>query len=321
MNALKFYAALAIVFISYLGCEQQMPVETEPQVQQIPVEGPGAFGISMLQGLSKLSGTKNETDNSVVLFDLGSIRGSTAFYFILNNVGRCPITDIALLVSDSTYSISPSRIDTLLPGDDIKMLPVIRVVAYHGTPMDGPGTRALLPRGENELTMTVSGTTKTRSGVDTTLYVSANLKLVALVMDFQIHSLLGGPYEVPNKTSSRTELEFPDGSFQNFSSMVQIDQVDSIVTLKNTGNVPLNCKIYESDNTKWNLYVTTMQDSLICIVEPGDSLLIPHKCISGYSHNMEHFFFIDGNHAACEAGKWPMGSDGIIRFSILQSVL
>jgi hypothetical protein len=167
--------------------------------------------------------------------------------FALNNVGRCPITDIALSVSDSTYSISPSRIDTLLPGNDIKMLPVIRVVAYHGTPMDGPGTRALLPRGENELTMTVSGTTKTRSGVDTTIYVSADLRLVALVMDFQIHSLLSGPYKIPNTISSRTEMKFPDTSYQNFSSTVHIDPMDTIITLNNTGNVPLNCKIYGSD--------------------------------------------------------------------------
>jgi hypothetical protein len=94
INAMKVYTILTIAGVSYFGCSRKMPVVTgpevqeipveEPEVQQIPEDGPGAFGISMLQGLSKLSGTKNKTDNSVVSFDLGSIGGSTAFYFIQN---------------------------------------------------------------------------------------------------------------------------------------------------------------------------------------------------------------------------------------------
>jgi hypothetical protein len=75
-----------------------------------------------------------------------------------------------------------------------------------------------------------------------------------------------------------------------------------------------------SDTKKWIQYMVTLQDSIICTVEPGDSLLIPQKCEMGYPHTMEHFYFIHGNHAACEAGKWPMGSDGIIRVSIIQQI-
>jgi len=306
---------LVLSFI-FAGCGSKAPLQTStPNENQTNFEGPGLFGVSLLKGLSKQSAKTAVLTSPVVSFDLGSIKGSTSFYFLLYNVGKNSITNITFTVDDSAFSIFPSKVDTLLPGNDVTILPIVKVVAYHGTPIDGAGTRPLMKKGSNDAVVTMRGSTKTSKGVDTTVILSAKLQLQALVMDLQISSCFGGPYKLPNTSTGRAELQFPDGNYYNFSSGIGINYQDSIVTLKNTGNVPLAYKIYKSDDLKWVGYTVTLQDSLKGTINAGDSLKIPHHYVPGIDNTLEHFFFIDGMNTAYDPKKLPVRADGVLYFS------
>jgi hypothetical protein len=321
--AFTFKLLSSTVLISSLilaGCDSNAPTQTSlpNDNEQTISKGPGSFGVSLLKGLSKQSAKTTVQTDPVVSFDLGCIKGSTAFYFIVFNVGKGPITNITFTVDDSSFSVFPSKIDTLIPGTDVNIVPIIKTVAFHGTPIEGAGNRPLMKQGLNDAMVTISGTTKTINGVDTTVTLSAKLQLTALVMDLQIRSSFGGPYKLPVVSTGRTELHFPDGNYYNFSSGLGLNYQDSIVTLKNTGNVVLSYKIYKSDDSKWNGYTVALQDSLIGTLKDGDSLIVPHKYIPGVDQTLEHFFFISGNNTTYDPKKLPVRDDGVIYFTTHQ---
>lgn len=54
-------------------------------------------------------------------FDLGDINSYTDLFFILNNVGDAPITQINVSVADSSFLVFPEEIDTLLSSRNIDL--------------------------------------------------------------------------------------------------------------------------------------------------------------------------------------------------------
>jgi hypothetical protein len=315
-----FRAIQGIVLLLVLaGCESTPPTQiSRPSEAPVYSGGPGSFGVCLLKGLSRKSAATMVRPGPVVSFDLGSIRGSTSFYFILSNIGKRPITGISLKVDDPAFSVFPASIDTLLPGSDLSVLPVIKVVVYHGTPIEGPGFRPLMKKGLNDVTVTVEGTTTTLQEKDTAIALSANLRLFALIMDLEVSSGSGGPYRLPITSTARGELHFPDSNYYNFSSGLKIDYSDSVFILKNTGNVELSYKIYKSDDLKWNGYMVTLQDSVKGVIDTGCSIAIPFRYIPGIDNTLEHFFFIDGHNTVYDHRKLPVQGDGILYFSTIQ---
>ena len=106
-----------ILTILVVECNRTTPVSPNQTITLTP--GPGAFGLGYMKGLSKSTANAAVKSGANVNFDLGSIKGSTAFYFLLYNIGSTPITNVTLSIADTPFAVYPSAMDTLIPGGDV----------------------------------------------------------------------------------------------------------------------------------------------------------------------------------------------------------
>lgn len=311
--------SLAVILAALVaGCNRTTPVSPNETITLTP--NPGAFGLRYMKGLSKSVAAATVQNGANVNFNLGSIKGSTAFYFLLYNIGYSPITNVSLSLDDSAFTVYPSAIDTLIPGGDVGMLPVVKVNAFHGTPLDGIGNRPLMNKGLNTATLRISGTTRTARGKDTAVTLSAILDLQALVMDFKLFGRTGSvDFTNPTLRSIAgilSSIHLPDSTIvsswdeffpANYNYSVSLDMAscynnnfrDTGIKLSNTGNVDIHVFLYISGQT-W---------SLDTVVPVGDSILIA---------NPNATYVIDGNHTVTNPNKFSLQNDGryYFKFSI-----
>ena len=301
-----------ILTILVVECNRTTPVSPNQTITLTP--GPGAFGLGYMKGLSKSTANAAVKSGANVNFDLGSIKGSTAFYFLLYNIGNTPITDVTLSVDGSDFTVYPSGMDTLIPGGDVGMLPVVKVNAFHGTPLDGTGYRPLMKKGLNTATLRISGATKTVKGKDTTITLSAILDLQALVMDFKLFGRTGsvnfgnpwgrsmGNINLPDSTSLTTWNDYYPANFiynpdPTYAPGCYSDNYrDTSINLSNTGNVAMHVYLYNSGKA-WGLDT---------VVPAGDSILIA---------NPNAYYVIDGDHTIADPRKFALQNDGRFYFN------
>jgi hypothetical protein len=314
----KCVCLLAGMFLiaGFVGCSKESPVQTQPTEKNLSsTQGPGGFGISYMKGLAKLRKTSKVQSGENVNFNLGSIKGSTAFYFLLYNVGKSLITNVTLTVSDSSFSVYPAAMDTLATGTDIGMLPVVKVNAIHGTSFDGVGYRSIMKQGANSAVVRIQGTTKTSHGVDTVVALSVGLNLQALVMDFKFYGPGGDVnFEIPKMSlmgrflyDSAISVAMPAtwvGYYpENFKFVLNSgsrgcynnDIRDTAMKIRNTGNVPLGITQFPTGSAP------TVQAT----VSPGDSLVIA-KAAGRY--------IVDGNHTVANPQRMSLHTDGKFYF-------
>jgi hypothetical protein len=277
-------AAMVTLIVS---CTMNGPLQNEQTIS--PEGGPGTFGMSWLKGMSKQAASTAVAHGTIVKFDLGSIKGSSAFYFLLYNIGKSKITNVTLAMSDSgMFSVYPAKIDTLIPGSDVGMLPIVKIVAYHGTAIDGAGSRPLMPKGPHSTELVISGTTKTCRGTDTNVILSAGMDLTALVMDAELlfnDSLvdLGMPIGGIGGGLTLDSFDIPNMRGYPHPGNNEID-TNFHIKIANTGNVPLSIKVFYYPSGGF-----VISDTLKCRVTAGETVAIP-------SHrNFSFFFCLDGN--------------------------
>jgi hypothetical protein len=314
-KGLFIMVAVALFIAGITGCSKESPVQTGPVEKTLTTtQGAGGFGMSYLKGLAKTRNASKVQSGGNVNFNLGSIKGSTAFYFLLYNVGNSLITNVTLTMSDTMFSVYPAAMDTLVPGTDLGMLPVIKVSAFHGTSLDGVGSRSIMKQGANGATLHIQGTTKTAGGADTVVTLSAGLQLQALVMDFSFYGLGGEVNLSAPKTSSMGRF-LPDSGMSvsmpstwmayypcnfkfntDFSKTCYRDDArDTLIKILNTGNVPV--VVTE--------YLATSTPVVKASVAPGDSLVIP---------NAQGRYVIDGNHTTADPKRMNLHTDGQFYF-------
>ncbi|HEX2958185.1 MAG TPA: hypothetical protein VHO70_15230, partial [Chitinispirillaceae bacterium] len=190
MNKMSLGAVLlAACVVVLVGCSEQSP--SGPGSVTVLNPESGRFGLSSLGKLEKRSAASAVQQGSQVKFNLGKIKGSSGFFFLLYNVGMTPITNVSLSIDNPAFSVFPASMDTLIPGSDVGMLPVVKIAAFHGTPFDGVGNRPLLPQGKNECILHIQGASKTSAGVDTTIALEAVMSLDALVMALSLEGMNG----------------------------------------------------------------------------------------------------------------------------------
>ncbi len=142
----------------------------------------GRFGVALLDGMQDSYGQQSQAlETSDAAYDLGAIRASNDYYFLLSNVGMSAITEITIEPSNSAFNVTPETIDILDPQPGLGILPIIRVGVGHGTPSDGVGLAELLPVGTNEANVVFSGTSE-GEGVS----LNMHLTLDAKVMDIEL---------------------------------------------------------------------------------------------------------------------------------------
>lgn len=298
-------ALLAASMIGLFGCSEQSPSGVD-STQKLNPEC-GRFGLSSLGKLEKRSAASAVQQDPQVRFNLGKIKGSSGFFFLLYNVGMTPITNVTLSIDNAAFSVFPTSMDTLIPGSDVGMLPVVKIAAFHGTPFDGVGNRPLLPKGKNKFILKISGNSKTASGADTVISLDAEMDLEALVMDMTIEGI-NGALDMTNLISSLNLAEFTTiaNGIKIASNCYTSCVDDSIVLIRNSGNVPVYYQIFKSQYIKIsNQYlIDTLLDS---IVAPGNMFnLILHAD----EQNAAYFLIASGENAVTDPEKLVLNDNG-----------
>jgi hypothetical protein len=183
-------------------------------------------------------GRHDQALSATPTFAMGDLNASREFLFLLVNPGDTDVTDIRLSTSNPSFSIEPTTIDRLPAQEDAVILPIIRVLAEHGTSFKGVGSIPLLPMGLHETTLEISGTSTNEAGEAAATEASAVIEFTARVMDVE---LLDGdaPIDLATPTGSSSStlggLGFVNLYYAAVPRLVNTGNVDIEVTLSFAG--------------------------------------------------------------------------------------
>lgn len=286
------------------GCSEQTTSGPEETTTLYPQSG--KFGLSSMGKLEKRSADAAVQSGSQITFNLGKIKGSSGFFFLLYNVGMTPITNVTLSIDNPAYSVFPSSMDTLVPGSDVGMLPVVKIAAFHGTPYDGIGTRPLLPMGNNKFVLHISGNSKTTSGTDTVITLDAEMNLEALVMDLSIIGINETLTPSPEGGVITGEVAKIESGITKVNYYSTSCNADSILLIQNKGNVPLHCQIYHSS------YVTTTNN--YAVVKIADTVIASKSSIQqsiyGSDNSQAYYLVASGENAVVDPASLKLNDNG-----------
>ena len=231
------YLFLFVLCLSVLvSCKNKNGVDPEGS-------NPGTFDLTQLQGNKRIrkqvingvtyvpyyaaSANRNQRTTNTVSFDLGRIKASKAFYFILSNTGDQPITNVTIESNDPQYEVFPKSIDNITPAKEGGVVPLLEVGVIHGNRLNGVGFQGLLPMGDNTITLNIKGKTRDEGGeIDVDLVAEA--RLFAEVMDVEFYV-------------DEEKHPYKDGLGNYASVYLKKGQVFKI---KNTGNVEIRALFY-----------------------------------------------------------------------------
>ncbi len=235
------------------------------------------------------------TRNAAFAFDLGDLRNTRSFYFLVGNSGDTPIVDVTLTSSNDAFPITPDAIDRIDPGKGVGVLPVLDLTAVHGTAPSGVGFTDLLPMGPNATTFTLRGTTVLASGDSVAVTAAVDVAVEARVADLRVRK-------------GATEVDFTDVGGTIISPNLNGGQGAPIYfvnapasepfTLINAGNVPLGLELWDGTNSG---SPTTVP------LAPGDSLVRPIAALAAA---------VDPNNTIADPTRLRPGFDGRSYFLI-----
>lgn len=272
---------LGLLVLALAGCSNS---GSEPEKLRA-----GAFHLTWLKGLRK-DLSKADLDNAAKIqqtsFNLGDITGTTDFYFLLENTGDRDITEITASVSDSAFTIYPQTIDLLPPAETLDLhnldeYPLLRLTAIHGSAPQRVGNFPLMSAGLNSTMMKVTGKTVDEEGVEVAAELRAQMNVNAFLMDV---ILWDGPEEIDLLSSDGSVLV---GGFV-IPEFVKIYEVADTVRIENTGNVPVNLKIFST--------------GMFHTLAAGDTLTLDYGMST-------HVMFKDDGYAR-DLSRFPEYSDG-----------
>jgi hypothetical protein len=272
VQQLLVFALLGVV----INCSVQSPT---------PTLQPGKLSLLPFQGLGRA--VAGQPDDKVIsgsyIFQLGEIKSSRDFYFLIQNVGDFPISDISISTTNTSLYVTPSTINLLEPVQQSSILQVLRVTAVHGTALDGVGRSAMMPMGANSTIISISGTTTDSSQSTLITSTNATLEVMALVMDIGLYT--------DDTCSEPATVTF--GSSPGPAGLQVLIGYAPCRILKNLGNVNL----------------TVMRSStILTILSPNQTMVIDATNGGGFS--------IDGNNTVCDYTKYQplLGDDGLLYF-------
>ena len=226
----------ALLFMACRGHEVTQPASRTPgRFLLIPLQGLSARALA-LAGVPRAAPPALDPASGSG-FDLGTIRNTTSFYFLLRNGGETSITNVTLSSSTGAFQVTPPSIDIIPPDAGASLLQIIKVTAVHGTAASGIGFTALMPAGSNTTTLSIQGTTRNGHDAPTPVRLDANLSVMALLVDV---SVLDG--------DSVVDLAHPafHGLGANTCGVLVpgFGRITATLMLRNTGNVPLAVSVW-----------------------------------------------------------------------------
>jgi len=227
-----------------------------------------------------------------VAFELGDLKSSQQFYFLLRNLGDAAITDIDLAASGPGYSVVPAHLDALAPagGGDGDFLPVVRVSVNHGTALNGIGFTDLLAAGAANGGLAITGSTTDAGGAAEDVGLDVTLTATAKVLDVAIDC--GG-----------RALDFARGQGSHSSNLGGLGFVpqyrcETPRTLTNTGNVAVDVSYAVADRI----------GPIALTVAPGDTGAL------GDDGNLT--MVLAGDNTIADNDRLQIGNDGRAYFTL-----
>jgi len=240
---------LSLLSLSLLLWNCSSPQEPTSKSKDISKK-PGAFSFIYLDGLSKDNYLKKTQS---AYFDLGDLKASRDYYFILKNIGENPITDITLETDNEQFEISPQAIDTLNADTLESFLPIIRISAIHGIALNGVGSRDLLPMGINIANIDINGKTIDIDEEEILVNTSSSLEVNALLMDIElVYNQTTLDLTHPPLTSGGPQWAYL-GLLNGF-----IYPWDAVLQIQNTGNIEIIVTHYDFWDSNWPVGAFTL---------------------------------------------------------------
>jgi len=223
---------LGIILFTFSGCEKEKINSGSSYFVLTEIKNPG---LKSTQAINK--------DETRTTFELGDLKASKEFYFLLTNGGETPVFDIQLSTDNTHFVVTPEEISQLNTEDseNNEMIPLISLGILHGTQLNGVGLTDLLPMGENTATLTITG--KTLIDGDTVdLESSFNISIDAKVMDISIYC-----------NDEEIDLLNPTGvgvfgSYGGLGTIRYYYSPNDTITIENTGNVAVDIQGTVMDN-------------------------------------------------------------------------
>lgn len=242
-----------------------------------------------MEGLHKSENLAHTAVSDSFDFNVGIIKGSASYYFMLTNTGETPIVDISIISTDSTIELSPSSISRIEPAGTNSVLPILKVTILHGVRLEnGIGYVPLQIRGPSSKFISVKGTSDSLLTLD--LRLDANFQVFDYNI-FQNDSLLS---TIP------VDQVITAGSF---SPAYNVYDSTSVIRIVNIGNVPLNISGYDRPSTP------AIGDPLRIEI---DSVYIISRASKYYD-----YYKVDGGGVVADSKRFNLTPDGSVFFVIV----
>jgi len=318
-KTLYFSSLINYIFIACLLFTSSCKKTKDDETIQVEEEGhvPGFFTLTALN----ISSNKNlRSSKNTLSYDLGEIKATDNFDFILTNGGDEPIFDINLTIDDEDiYNITPKNINVLPSNkyinytNEIGYIPVVSFEVIHGINPSGIGYADLLPIGKKTGVLTISG--KTLSGIDT-IQVSSTFEFdyTPLIMEFVFYR-------------SGERLTLSDFDTYYFLGNTVADYLDHIIYyaydsysmgIENTGNTALEVVMTERYRTSM-FTEETLGQSITFSLAPNEIKSLSPFSNHPYYYNYEYYHLdlsVNGFGTAFKSEFLKLQSDGKAYVSI-----
>jgi hypothetical protein len=262
--------------------------------EDIITSQPGYFVLTELRNNLE-SYNYNKLKSLKTGFELGDIKASKEFFFLLTNGGDQPIFDIQLVTDNEQFIITPKKIDKLEGSrtnnyeENAGFIPIITLGINHGTQINGVGYTDLLPMNINTSLLTISG--KTIKNNDTiTISSEFDFSVDVKIMDIKLY--------VQN---NEIDLTSPSGGVSTTLGGLGFMRFYSIssdnIEFENTGNVPINLTYGQDDNQQSSIIEQDIKKQLT--IKSMDC------------------FILDGNGTITDNNRIQLGNDGKGYFTLL----
>lgn len=268
---------------------------------------PGYFTLSQIKYPSE--GRISSTSVEATDFDLGDLKASREFYFLLGNAGETSITDINLTTDNPKFILSPTSIGSIdgTKSGTSNIIPLVSLGVIHGVQLNGVGFTELLEMGEHSSVITITGKT-IENGVTIDLKSEFRVKVNAKKVDI-----------VLTDSENGNEIDFlaPDWWGDGYLGIGGIGMLTGYniasnkLAVKNVGNVNINV------TEKSPYFDDPATEREIAPGQTSEITLAAHPDHPDFPDANTTIFSIDGNGTMADYNRFQIGNDGKIYFAIM----
>lgn len=254
--------------------------------------------------LTQLKASKGgRTAVAPVEFDLGELKASREFYFLLGNGGETPITDITIETDNEAFIVSPNKISSLagINSSTTSIIPLISLGVVHGVNLNGVGSADLLEKGINQTIVSITGKT-TENGNTITVSSEFKFKAEAKKMDIQ---LFDGATEIDLKNPTTFSSGVP--AVGGIGALPGYYAPSNEIKIKNTGNVEIEVGMRLCCMGNRETKVTIQPNNSATFTLPADINTPEYRTT---------IFSLNGKGTVSDPSKIQLGTDGVGYFMI-----